>query len=164
MKKYAIAGLAATLLTAPLAALAKDTALTRKQVPAAVLATVESRYPGAKQTGYQKEVEDGKTAYEVKLEKGKQRLEVSLTGDGKVISEESVVSLKELPEAVTRSLAAGKYRKWKAMKAEKITSGEDAQKVNYEVALSNGREKAEVVFDSSGAIAKEETKAAGEKD
>lgn len=160
---FSITALSAALLAAPLATLAKETRMTKKQMPPAVLAAVEKKYPDAKQTGYGKEVEDGKTAWEVKLEKGAQKLEVSLSADGKFLAEETVVSMKELPEAVTKALAASKYGKWKAVKAEKIVNGEDEQKVNYEIALSNGKQKAEVVFDSSGAIAKEETRGAGAK-
>ena len=33
-----------------------------------------------------------------------------------------------------------------------IVTGEDEQKVDYEVVLTQGKQKAEVVFDSSGAI------------
>lgn len=160
------ARLIAALLAAatPLAAFAKDTRLTKKQVPGAVLATVAKKYPDAKQTGFEKEVEEGKTAYEVKLEMGARRLEVSLSADGKILTEEAVVAMKDLPEAVTKGLAASPYGSWKAVKAEKIITGEDEQKPTWEIALSHGKEKAEAVFDASGAMVKDEKKGAGEKD
>ena len=152
--KTSIALLAA-VLAAPLAARASEKALKKADVPAPVLETVARMYADAKQTGYQKEVEKGKTEYEVKLERGKEKMEVSLTADGKILNEESVVAFEDVPEAVRNAFAASKYGKWKVRKAEKIVEGEDAARVSYEIAAQYGRDFAEVVFDSAGKIVKE---------
>ena len=108
-------------------------------------------------------MKNGKTGYEIKLEQGSDKLEVSFSADGKILDEETTVAMNKVPEAVKKGLAASKYGKWKANKAEKVVSGEDAQNVRYEFALSHGRHRAEAVFDSSGKMVKEEVAAVAKK-
>ncbi len=138
-----------TLLAAPLA-FAKDQKLSRAQVPAAVVSAVETKYASAKQLGWSKEVENGKTGYEAKLDNG---LEVTVSPQGKILSEESVIAFEQLPEPVRQGFAASKYGKWKVRKAEKIVEGE---KTSYEIAAHAGKAGAEVLFDAAGKMVKEE--------
>ena len=156
MKLHFVAGLLAAALCASLAVRAAESAVKNADVPAAVKDAVEKRYAGAKQLGWEMEVEEGKTRYEVKLEQGKDHLEVSVTSEGKVLSEESELAYSAVPEAVKKAFAAGKYGAWKVHKAEKIVDGQDAAKVSYEVAAKQGSEGVEVVFDASGKQLKEE--------
>jgi hypothetical protein len=52
--------------------------------------------------------------------------------------------------------AQGERRSWKLKKAEKVIEGEDSSKPSYEVEVTKGAEKAEVVFDPAGTVIKEE--------
>jgi len=85
-----------------------------------------------------------------------QMVEVSLTPEGKILSEESTIDPSALPDAVKKGLQASKYGSWKVKKAEKVIEGEDAGKPSYEVEVTKGAEKAEVVFDPAGTVIKEE--------
>jgi hypothetical protein len=145
--------LLAPLLFLPAALLASEHKVKKADVPAAVLEALQKKYASAKVTGFQKEVEKGKTAYEAKLDNG---VEVSFTPEGKVVSEESRIDPASMPEAVKKGLQASKYGSWKMRKAEKVVEGEDASRPTYEVAVESGSQRAEVVFDPAGSLIKEE--------
>ena len=142
--------LAFLALAVPLAAFAGDQKITKAEVPAKVVAALEAKYGSAKQLGWSKEVENGKIEFEAKLDNG---LEVTVSAEGKILSEESVLPFEQVPEPVKKAFAAGEYGKWKVRKAEKIVEGE---KTSYEIIASQGKAGVEVVFDAQGAVVKEE--------
>jgi hypothetical protein len=156
MRSFAI--LSAVLLS--FAARAAEQKVKKSEVPAAVLASVQKKYPSAKLTGFEKDTAEGRTSYEVKVKNGKDRLEVSLDPEGKILTEESEISLSQVPETVKKALASSKYGSWKVQKTEKIVEGEDEQKLTYEFILAHGGESAEAVFDPQGKLIKEEAKKA----
>jgi hypothetical protein len=143
----------AALLSLPAALVASERAVQKRDVPAAVQEAVQKKYGSAKVTGFERDDEKGKTEYEAKLDNG---VEVSLTAEGKILSEESTIDPSALPDAVKKGLQASKYGSWKVQKAEKVIEGEDAGKPSYEVEVTKGAEKAEVVFDPAGTVIKEE--------
>ncbi len=140
----------AILLCSPLAALAADQKLAAAQVPEVVKTAVTTRYATAKQLGWSKEVEHGKTEFEAKLDNG---LEVTVSPEGKILSEESPIAFEQVPEAARQAFAASKYGKWKIRKAEKIVEGDKTQ---YEIAAHEGKAGVEVVIDEQGKIIHEE--------
>ncbi len=146
--------LVAALLCSPLAARAADQKLTAAQVPEAVMTAVKTQYASAKQLGWSKEVEKGKTEYEAKLDNG---LEVTVSPEGKILSEESEIAFEQIPEAARQAFAASKYGKWKVRKAEKIVEGD---KTSFEIAAHEGKAGIEVVLDAQGKILREERTAA----
>ena len=67
---------------------AVETTVEAKDLPRAVTAAVEAKYPGATLGKAEKIEEDGKTTYEVKLASGKKKLEVLLDAKGKILKTE----------------------------------------------------------------------------
>jgi hypothetical protein len=142
-------GLAALLGLSMLAGTsqADEEKISVEKLPAAVKKTVKKKFPEAKIVGAAKEVEDGATTYEVELKVEGRSVDLALNADGKILEIEKEVSIKELPRAVTKRLAA-RYPGARIEKVEEITRGEDGP-VHYEVAI-----KTEVVFTAKGKIVK----------
>jgi hypothetical protein len=124
-----------------------ETRVTKKEVPAAVLAAFAKTYPKAMVKGYAKEMEKGKTAYEVESEEGKTHRDVLFATDGKVLIVEESMEMKDVPAAVQQALEK-KFPKAKVNLAEKVMEGTS---VAYEFHLTTAQGKeAEVKFDPSG--------------
>jgi phosphopantothenoylcysteine synthetase/decarboxylase len=129
------------------AARADEEKIPVEKLPPAVAKAAKQKFPGARIHAASKEVEDGATTYEVELKVEGRSVDLALNADGKILEIEKEVSIKELPRAVTKRLAA-RYPGAKIEKVEEITKGEDGP-VHYEVAI-----KAEVVFTAKGKIVK----------
>ncbi len=130
------------------------------KVPKAVLKAVKAKFKGAEVVGALTEKDNGKLVYEISLKQGKQKIDVSVTPDGKIVSIEKIIAVKDLPRPVTEAID-GKYPKAKIRTAEEVTEG---GKKSYEVLLVTAdREKIEVVLDRTGKILKEEKQGKEEK-
>jgi hypothetical protein len=137
--------------TAPKKALAKaeagETKITKKDVPAAVIAAFEKAYPKATLKGFSKEVEKGQTLYEVESVEGKMTRDATYSADGKVVAVEESMDMKDVPAAVQQALEK-KYPKAKVNLAEKVMEGTS---VGYEFKVTTAEgKKAEVKFDANG--------------
>jgi len=138
---------------------AKEQKLTKKDLPATVLASFEKAYPKAEIKEISKETEDSVTTYEIVSVEGKARRTVAYAADGKQTEIEEAITEKDLPDAARQSLTKD-YPKGKLEKVEKVTKGDV---VMYEAKVLIGKERTEVVFDSTGKLVKAEKKT-GEKD
>ena len=134
---------------------AKEEKVPLDKVPKAVLKAVKGKFKGAKLVSAEKETADGKVVYEINLKVKDQTIEVSATPDGKIVSIEKTITLKDLPKPVAEALKS-KYPKADIKIVEEILQGE---KVSYEVLLVTADKKTlEVVFDPKGKILEEEKK------
>jgi hypothetical protein len=124
-----------------------EKAITKKDVPAPVIAAFAKAYPKATVKGYAKEMEKGQTMYEVESEEGKTHRDVSYAPDGKLLVLEESMDMKDVPAAVQQALEK-KYPKAKVDLAEKVTEGSN---VGYEFKLTTAAgKKAEAKFDAKG--------------
>jgi hypothetical protein len=103
-----------------------------KDLPKAVLAAVQAKFPEGKVTGAAKEEEGGKVTYEVALEDKNSKIDVAVSAKGKILEVEKTIDEQKLPKAVAATLAA-KYPRAKIKRAEEIVKydedeGEDAKK------------------------------------
>jgi uncharacterized membrane protein YkoI len=133
----------------------KEEKVALDKVPKAVIDAVKAKFEDAELVSAQKEKEDGKLVYEINLKYKGHKIEVTVTPQGKIVSIEKTIAVKDLPKAVAEAVAA-KYPKATIELAEEVTEGE---KVNYEVQLVTAdKKKVEVVLDPAGKIVKEEKK------
>lgn len=128
----------------------KKKKFTKKDVPAAVVASFEKTYPKAKINAVSKEEEKGTTYYEIESVDGKTKRDLLYTADGKVYEIEESLDAAALPAEIKNTLTK-EYPKAKIVKAEKVTH---ESTVGYELHLKVGKETKEIVFDSSGNIVK----------
>jgi uncharacterized membrane protein YkoI len=138
-----------------------------KDLPAAVLMTVQDQSKGATLRGLAKEVEDGKTFYEAELRVGGHNRDVLIDSSGQVVEIEEQVALASLPASVKAAVE-------KASGTGKILSVESITRNNtveaYEAHVSKGGQKSEIKVAPDGQVitsAKEkgekEEKAEGKK-
>jgi hypothetical protein len=128
--------------------------LTKKDLPAAVLAAFEKSYPKAVIKGVGSEKEDSATYFEVESMDGTVKRDLLYAVDGTVREVEESVTAKDLPEAA-RQMLYKDYPKEKIDKVEKVTRGSE---VTFEVKIGKGKEKMEIVFDAAGKTIKKENK------
>ena len=122
--------------------------ITREVVPAAVLSAFEKSYPEATIRGFSREEEGGKTLYEVESLEGKTTRDIQYAPDGTVAEIEEGVAVNDLP-AVVREAVKREYPKGKVVKAEKVTR---ESMVEYEVHLTAGKARHELVLDAAGKV------------
>lgn len=136
---------------------AQDKKISKKDVPAVVLTAFQKAYPNAKIRGFLTETEGGKTYYEIESVEGKKTIDALVQPDGTIYEVEEGVQSKDLPAAVTATVAA-KYPKGKIeSKAEKTTQGTN---VTYDLTVTAGKSKVGLIIDSNGKILKETKKSA----
>ncbi|MGQ0505875.1 MAG: PepSY-like domain-containing protein [Myxococcaceae bacterium] len=140
-----------------LPALAAERRIKKTEVPGPVLAAVVAKYPKADMTGFAQEDEAGKTVYEVQLRVGGTRTELIVSPEGKILTEEKTISMKEFPDAVRQGLSASRYSKAKVIKIEKVTDS-DKPEPTYELLVEFEKKRHELFFTSSGELTKEEAK------
>jgi hypothetical protein len=131
---------------APLAH-AGEKKLTRKQMPAPVLAAFHKAYPSATIRGLAVETEHGQTTYEIESLDGKTRRDLSYLADGTLAEIEETIPESGLPAPVLAALKA-KHPAAKLLKAEVDTKG---AAVTYELRIQEGGRLREVVFRPDGA-------------
>jgi hypothetical protein len=129
------------------------------EVPKPVLDGVARKYPAARKTGFEREVERGRTVYEVNLVQDGHAIDVALTPDGKIVSEEEEIAFDATPAAVQQALAASpKFGTWKVQRAERVVEAENTATPKYELLVTQGRKKAELVFSDGGKLLETEEK------
>jgi uncharacterized membrane protein YkoI len=74
------------------------------KVPEPIMKAVNTRFPGAKLRSVEKEVEDGKVVFDVELTQNGRKYEMDIKEDGTIIEIEKEVAVKDLPQAVTKTL------------------------------------------------------------
>jgi hypothetical protein len=155
--------LAMVVVSLAAAASAGETEVKESEVPRPVLDAVKKKYPAAKPVGFERETKGAKMVYEVKLTDGARKLEATFDASGKQVEEEEVITLGALPPPVKSAFDASKYAKWTVKKVEKVMEL-PASQPTYEVEVTSGSTRAEVVFDGAGKLVKEEKKSAKDQD
>jgi hypothetical protein len=128
-----------------------------KDVPKPIIDAVKARFPGAELTGAAKETEDGKTTFEVMLKYKGKNVDIGATPQGKLLAIETEIASKDLPKAVSATIAA-KYPKATVKKAEEIITIEGEKETkSFEVILNEvGKKPVEVVLSPDGKVVKTE--------
>lgn len=148
------------LVLPALPALGDEVKVEIKDLPEAVRATVQARFPGAKLTKATKETEDGTTTYEVEVDDKGTEKEVVTSAAGKLLEVETEVAVAKLPKAVTAAIEA-KYPGAKLDEAEEVVKVLDGGKeeTSYEVAVKPAGKDAkarEIRVSSEGKILEDE--------
>jgi len=120
--------------------------ISRKGVPAAVLAAFEKAYPNAKIKGFSKETDNGQLVYEIESEEGSVTRDVTYTADATLVSIEETLDTGTLPPGVKAALDT-KFPGGKIRKAEKVTKG---TVVAYEFKVKHNGRTTEIAFDAEG--------------
>jgi hypothetical protein len=141
--------MAIVLSLAPLA-LAQETKVKMKDLPAAVQKAVQEQTRTAKLRGLSKEVENGKTLYEAETTVNGKSRDILIDADGKVVEVEEATTLSAIPEparkAFQQEAGAGKI-----LTVETVTKG---SVVSYEAVIQKGGKKAEIKVRGDGSIIK----------
>ena len=116
---------------------------------------------GEKGEGGKAEEENGVMLFEVELEEGKTEVEVEVSAGGLIVSVETEIALKDVPEAAAAAiLAAAEGGKVEEVKKEEIMAeAKDGQiapltavKVVYEAEIEKGTQEGEIAVDASGNV------------
>jgi hypothetical protein len=137
----------------------KEKKLDRKDLPVAVMAAFQKTYPNDSISGASKETKDSVVYYEVESKAGTAERSILYLSDGTVSEIEEGISVDSLPASVSAGIAKHNSR-GKIEKAERVTRGAN---VEYEVMITAGKAKTELVLDNTGTVLKTE-KVSGEKD
>jgi hypothetical protein len=140
----------ASLLTLALACNAEDkeTKITLKDIPAAVLSAFHKSYPKAEIKGVAKETEKGGTYFEIEsVDEGISR-DLLYLADGTVAEIEEAVDPANLPAPV-KAAVANKYPKGKIVKAEKTMR--DAL-TTYDLRIVSGKMNVNLVVTPDGKL------------
>jgi Putative beta-lactamase-inhibitor-like, PepSY-like len=141
--------------TIALGASAGEKTLKRAQVPEVVLKAAEAKYPQAKFTAFLEEIEDGKTIFEVQLEQAGHKTELMFAPDGTWVTEEQVLVLKEVPEAVQKALLNSAYGKAKVKRIEKVIDAKTPDAPHFEFLVAAAGKRHELVFNLAGDLERE---------
>ncbi len=152
MRMCSIVLLSAMTLSSALCAGEQEKKITKKDLPAPVLAAFQKDYPTATIKGLNEEKKDGQTYFEIESKDGKTKRDLLYLADGSVAEIEESMEASDLPQAVKAAVEA-KYPKAKIGKIEKVTLG-TAVHYDLKVKAENGVFKIET--DDSGKILKEE--------
>jgi hypothetical protein len=138
----------------------------KSEVPKAVLDAVAAKHPRSKLIGFSEEREGGKAVYEVTLETVSGRLEAIVSPEGRILTEEQTIAIKDLPEPVRKGLAGSRHAKARVLRVERVTDSRKPKQPTYEILLeATGKaQRHELVFSSAGKLIKDEAKSKHDKD
>ena len=126
------------------------------KVPAPVMASVNTRFPGANIDSVEKETENGAVVYDIELKQQGRKYEMDIKEDGTVMEIEK--EIKAPPAAVSRAIQS-KYpgATIKEVMEKNTVKGKQETPDSYEVTITtaDGKSK-EVVVALDGSSAKEE--------
>jgi hypothetical protein len=150
LARLALVGMA--ICVTGLSAMAQESKVTEKDVPAAVIAAFKSAYPQATIKGYAKEKEKGKVFYEIESKEGDTGRDLLYHPDGSVAEIEETVAASDLPGS-TQDIIHSKYPGAVVTKAEKTTEKTaQGDKVGYEVIAKQGKKRITLEFDGDGKL------------
>jgi hypothetical protein len=138
----------------------KEAKLTKKDLPASVMAAFTKSYPKAVIKEVSRETEDSTTIFEIESVDGTVKRTLSYTPDGSVSEIEEVTALENLPAAV-RGAISKDYAKGKLERIEKVTKGDST---TFEILVTLDKVRSEVVYDSVGKVLETEKKSDAKKD
>jgi uncharacterized membrane protein YkoI len=163
--RYATGWLIAALLgcfVLASAARAEEEKIPLDKVPKAVVDAVKKKFPDVKLDKASTEKEDGKTIYELAFTYKDSKYEVECEEDGTIVAIDKVITAKELPKEVAKTLEE-KYPKATYKTIEEVTKKDKI--AHYEIDLVTADKKGiEVEIDPSGKVLKEEKKKVKEEE
>ncbi|MGO4209731.1 hypothetical protein AB4Y89_20975 [Terriglobus sp. 2YAB30_2] len=139
--------LAAATLTTTITAAAQEKKITKDQLPAAVLATIDRETSGAIIKGYATEREHGKLFYEVETVVNGHTRDLQIAPDGTLTEVEEEVVLESLSGDVRTGLLA-RAKGARIVKVESLTK--QGTLVAYEAAVEKNGRHSEVQVGPSG--------------
>lgn len=128
------------VLTAVLAAGAQEKKIARKDLPAAVAATVDRETKGATVKGFSSEREHGKTTYEAETVVNGKTRDIEVAADGTLTEVEQEVEMASLPAKAQQALSA-RAAGGRITKVESLTKG--GKLVAYEAAVVKSGKRSE---------------------
>ena len=138
--------LAALVLGLSASAVALEKQITRKDVPAAVLAAFAEAYPNATIKAYVKEKIRGQTVYEIESVEGTKARDVAYTAEGVVVAIEETLEASELPPVV-KAVLDKRFPGGQILLAEKLT---DEGVVSYALQIRHNGKKTKIALDAEG--------------
>ncbi|SET09689.1 PepSY-like domain-containing protein [Hymenobacter actinosclerus] len=114
------------------------------QVPAAVVAGFNQKFPQAKEVKWEKEG----SHYEAGFEQGKQEMSALLSAAGTLVETETEIQVSQLPAGVQATLAR-QYKGVKIKEAAKIVAAGTGT-VTYEAEIEQGGKEVDLLFDAEG--------------
>ncbi len=132
----------------------KEKALSRNQVPKAVIEVFEKAYPNAKELDFEEEPFEGKTAYEVEYKINGIGYEFLYSVDGVLLQKQEVIADKALPPLVAQAIKKA-HPKADIMEAEQVMDP-DGVVTGYEVKVNVDGKVFELDLDVSGNILESE--------
>ena len=123
-----------------------------EDLPAAVAKAIKAAAGDAKLKSIVLGDEDGTPAYEAVWNAGGHKHEIAVAKDGKVLSLEEIIPLKEAPEAVQKAITAEAGSR-KVLEVEKVIA---KGKTVYEAKIKEGKGKVVVTFDEAGKVLERE--------
>lgn len=148
MKRFLIFALVVLSACALFAAEEREKQVAESQVPQAVLKAFTESYPGTTVKEYAEEKEDNNTFYEISCKFQERHIDVLYKVDGSVSEIEEGISEDTLPAAVKATI----NKKFKDaiinLAEKKLQDG----KTFYEVKLTTGDDKYEVLFTDAGKL------------
>ena len=154
LKRQASLALALALALAAGTAQAAEKTLDKAAMPPKVLEAVAARYPGANMTRFEREDEDGRTVFEVKVDGPAGPVELEFTPDAALLVEELTLAAKDLPEAVTRALAASPYAAAEIQRVEKVIETGKADAPTFELKVQQGESRHGLIYSATGELLK----------
>ena len=133
---------------------AQETVIKKQDVPKNIRDAFQKDYPQVKTIGYSKEIVDGTVFYEIESTEADIHRDVTYAADGSLVSVEETLPFEEMPEAV-RATISSEYPKATIGRCEKVTKSSTTE---YEILVSLGKIKHELVLDETGTIVKKEVK------
>jgi hypothetical protein len=131
------------------------------ELPQDAAAAVKAAFPSMKIEKVKAEEENGVILFEVELEEGETEVGVEVSADGLIVSVETEIALKDVPEAAAAAiLAAAEGGKVDEVKKEEIMAEAkdgkiaplDAVKVVYEAEIEKGTQEGEIAVAADGTI------------
>ena len=126
--------------------------LSKSDVPAKVMDSVNAKFPGATIRSAEKEKENGQVIYDIELTQNGRHHEMDVQEDGTVAETESAIPADQLPDAVSKA-AQTKYPNSTVKEAMEKRKGTDTNVSEYEIVVKKPNGKStELTVTPSGKI------------
>jgi len=142
-------------LTTP--ALAKEVTVRRSDLPPAVAATLDQRYPGAQVLGYSRETDRDGVRYEAEMRVRGQHVDALFGPRGKWLGDETEIRFADVPAPVKKAFEWYTARGYHVEKTEKLADA-TRKGLRYEVLARAPGGLRELVFEASGKLVHSEAR------
>jgi len=129
---------------------AREVPIQREALPVAVSAALQTRYSDAEILTLTQETEKGSILYEAEMTVAGRKIDALFDSNGTLREEEAEIPLVELPESVRAAHARSAQAKWKVLTVERVTSGNPATPVRFEMHVADGKRTLELQYSANG--------------